>query len=80
VVAKGFQEIRVPIKSDVSAQDTRTNQVYAYNVRQKIKLILLYLIEEVNNDLYQKQKYNENCKIKFAQSLVKGTRDKLAND
>jgi hypothetical protein len=52
VVAKGFQEVIVPVKSDVFARDTRTSQVYAYNVRWTRKLIFLSLIEVVNNDLY----------------------------
>jgi hypothetical protein len=44
MVEKVFQEIRVPVKSDVPPQDTRTSQVYAYNVRWKRKLIFLALI------------------------------------
>jgi hypothetical protein len=32
VVSKTFQEIRVPVKSDVPTRDTRTIQIYVYNV------------------------------------------------
>jgi hypothetical protein len=55
VVAKSFQEIRVPAKSDVPARDTRTSQVYMYNVRWTRKLSLLSLIAEVNKDIYQQE-------------------------
>jgi hypothetical protein len=65
VVAKGFQEVRVHVKSDVPARDRRTSQVYVYNVRWTRNLSLMSLIEAVNNDVYQKQKYNDSCKIKF---------------
>jgi hypothetical protein len=61
-VAKGFQEIIVPLNSDVPARDTRTNQVYAYNVRWTSKLSLLSLIAAVNNDVYQQQKESKSCK------------------
>jgi hypothetical protein len=65
VVAKSFQEIRVPVKSDVPARDTRTSQVYVYNVRWTRKLILLSLIAAINNDVYQQQNDNDSCKIKL---------------
>jgi hypothetical protein len=65
VVAKSFQEIRVPVKRDVLAQDTRTSQVYAYNVRWTSKLSLLSLIVAVNNDVYQQQNDNDIYKIKL---------------
>jgi hypothetical protein len=63
VVAKGCQEVRVHVKSDVPARDTGTSQVYAYNVRWTSKLSLLSLIAAVNNDVYQQQKDNDSCKI-----------------
>jgi hypothetical protein len=65
VVAKSCQEIRVPVKSDVPARDTRTSQVYAYNVRWTSKLSLLSLIAAINNDVYQQQNDNDSCKIKL---------------
>jgi hypothetical protein len=52
VVAKGFQEVIVPVKSDVPARDTRKIQVYAYDVRWKSKLRLLSLIAAVNKSIY----------------------------
>jgi hypothetical protein len=38
VVANGFQEIRTPTNNDVPSRDTRTNQIYMYNVRWKSRL------------------------------------------
>ena len=65
VVAKGFQDVRVPIKIDVHARDTRTGQVYAYNVRCTRKLTLLSRIAAIKNDVYQQQNDNDSCKIKL---------------
>jgi hypothetical protein len=65
VVAKGCQEIRVPVKSGVPARDTRINQLYAYNVRWTSKLSLLSLVTAMNNDVYQQQNNNDSCKIKL---------------
>jgi succinate dehydrogenase/fumarate reductase-like Fe-S protein len=65
VVAKSFQEIRVPVKRDVPARDTRKSQAYEYNVRCTRNLILLSLIEAIKNDVYQQQNYNDSCKIKY---------------
>ena len=65
VVAEGFQEVRVPTKSDVPSRDTRTSQVYVYDVRWTSKLSLLSLIAAVNNTIYQQQKYSKSCKIKL---------------
>jgi hypothetical protein len=62
VVAKGCQEIIVPLKSDVPARDTRTSQVYEYNVRWTRKLSLLSLIAVKNNDVYQQNKDSKSCK------------------
>jgi hypothetical protein len=60
VVAKGFQEVRIHVKSDVPTQDTRTSQVYAYNVRWTIKLILMSLIEAIKNYVYHQQNGNDS--------------------
>jgi hypothetical protein len=65
VVAKSCQEIRVPVKSDVPARDTRTSQIYVYNVRWTSKLSLLSLIAAVNKSIYQQQKDSKSCKIKL---------------
>jgi hypothetical protein len=65
VVAKSCQETKVPVKSDVPARDTRTSQVYVYNVRWTSKLSLLSLIAAINNDVYQQQNDNDSCKIKL---------------
>jgi hypothetical protein len=65
VVANIFQEIRIPVKSDVPARDTRTNQAYAYNVRWTSKLIFFSLIATINNVVYQQNNNNESRKIKF---------------
>jgi hypothetical protein len=65
MVAKSYQEIRGPVKSDVPARDIRTSRVYVYNVRWTSKLSLLSLIKAINSDVYQQQNGNHNCKIKF---------------
>jgi hypothetical protein len=65
VEAKGCLEVRVPVKSDVPARDTRTSQVYAYNVRWTSKLSLLSLIAALNKSIYQQQKDSKRCKIKL---------------
>jgi hypothetical protein len=62
VVAKSCQEIRVPAKSDVPSRDTRTSQIYAYNVRWMSKLGLLSLIAAVNKNIYQQQKIMTTAK------------------
>jgi hypothetical protein len=55
VVSKGFQEVRIPMKSDVPSRDIRTSKVYVYNVRWKRKLILFSPIVAIKNDVYQQK-------------------------
>jgi len=55
VVDESYQETKVPVKSGVPARDTRTNQVYMYNVRWKNKLSFMPLISVVTKDIYQQE-------------------------